>query len=362
MIGIGCVLCYLAIKKRYEPLLLIPIGFGAILVNIPGSGFMNPPVGGVIDPEVPGGILWYIYQAGILTELLPCLIFIGIGAMCDFGALLERPWLLIFAAAGQIGIFIALICALFLFEPLEACCVGIIGAMDGPTAIYVTSKFARDMLPAVSVCAYTYMAMVPIFQVPISRALTTKKERLIRMDYKPETYSKMIRILFPIIVTLVTGLIVPEVTPLMGCLMFGNLMRECGVVDRLVKASENELANLVTLLLGLVIGGTMSAEYFLVPDTLKVFGLGVVAFISALSCGILFGKLACFLTGGKINPLLGACGVSAYPMAARTAHMIGREEDPDNWLLMHAVAVNTGGQIASVIAGGAVLTFAPGLF
>jgi oxaloacetate decarboxylase beta subunit len=172
----------------------------------------------------------------------------------------------------------------------------------------------------------------------------------------------MIRILFPIIVTLVTGLIVPEVTPLMGCLMFGNLMRECGVVDRLVKASENELANLVTLLLGLVIGGTMSAEYFLVPDTLKVFGLGVVAFISALSCGILFGKLACFLTGGKINPLLGACGVSAYPMAARTAHMIGREEDPDNWLLMHAVAVNTGGQIASVIAGGAVLTFAPGLF
>jgi len=354
MIGFGLALCFLAIKKHYEPLLLLPIGFGAIIVNIPGGGLMAPPQNGE-----PGGILYYIYQAGIITELLPCLIFVGIGAMCDFGALLERPWLMVFAAAGQIGIFIALLSALGLgFKPLEASSIGIIGAMDGPTAIFTTSRFAPDLLPAVAVCAYSYMAMVPIFQVPISKALTTRKERLIRMEYKPKAYSKTIRMLFPIIVTLVTCAIAPKATPLMGSLMLGNFMRESGVVDRLVKASENELANIVTLLLGITIGGTMIADRFLKPETLLIFALGVVAFVSALSFGILFGKLACFLTGGKVNPLLGACGVSAYPMAGRTAHMIGRKEDPDNWLLMHAVATNTGGQIASVVAGGAILTFA----
>jgi sodium ion-translocating decarboxylase beta subunit len=357
MIGIGCMLCYIAIKKHYEPLLLLPIGFGCILINIPGSGLMNPPEGSIINPTTPGGIFWYIYQAGIITEIFPSLIFIAIGVMCDFRALFERPWLLIFAAAGQLGIFVALIIASAIgFSLPEAACIGIIGAMDGPTAIYMTSRYARHLLPSVSVAAYSYMSMVPIFQVPISKALTSRRERCIRMDYKPENYSKKIMIMFPVIVTLVTGILAPESIPLMGSLMLGNFMRESGVVERLTKASENELANIITLLLGITIGASMKADIFLNIQTILIFALGVIAFVSALSGGILFAKLACFISHGKVNPLIGASGVSAYPMAGRTAHMIGRQEDPDNWLLQHAIAVNTGGQIASVVAAGVILT------
>lgn len=349
MIGVGFVLVYLAIKKKYEPLLLLPIGFGAMLVNIPYAGLMEEE-----------GLFRTIYELGIVNELFPCLIFIGIGAMCDFGALLERPWVMLFSVPAHLGIFIALVCALLLgFEPLEASSIGIIGAMDGPTAIYITSRYAPHLLGAVTVCAYSYMASIPIIQVPISRALTTRKERLIRMEYRPKAYPKSARMLFPIIVTLITGIIAPQGTPLMGSLMLGNFIKESGVVDRLSKSAENELNNIVTLLLGITIGGTMMAERFLTIETLLVFALGIVAFISGLALGVIFAKIACILTKGKINPLIGATAISAFPMAARTAHMIARQEDPDNWLLMHAMAANTGGQIASVLAGGAVLTFAP---
>jgi len=354
MIAVGCVFIYLAIKKEYEPLLLIPIGFGAILVNIPV--LISTELPGIMDPE---GVLGFIYAKGVLTDIFPCLLFIGIGAMCDFGALIERPWFLIFAAAGQLGIFIALLCALAVgFSPYEAASIGIIGAMDGPTAIYITSKFAPALLGPVAVCAYSYMSLVPLLQIPISKALTTRKERLIRMEYKPQAYSKAIRIIFPIVVTIVTCVVAPLGTPLMGSLMLGNLLKESGVVRRLAKSAENELANVTTLLLGVVIGGTMSANGFLVLDTLKVFGLGLVAFVSAIACGILFAKLVCFVTKGRVNPLIGACGISAFPMAARTAHRIGREEDSSNWLLPHAMATNVGGQIGSVVAGGVVLTYA----
>jgi len=349
MIGVGCILIYLAVKKNYEPLLLLPIGFGAIIVNIPYSGLMEP-----------GGILRSIYDLGIGNELFPCLLFVGIGTMCDFGALIERPWFFIFAAAGQLGIFIALLLALIVgFNPLEASCIGMIGAMDGPTAIYITSKFSPELLGPISVCAYSYMSLIPILQIPISKALTTKRERLIRMDYKPSSYSKTVRILFPIVVTLITCTVAPMGAPLMGCLMLGNLMKESGVVERLVKSAQNELTNITTILLGITIGGTMTADRFLTIRTLIIFGLGLVAFISAIACGILFAKLICFITKGKVNPLIGACGVSAFPMAARTAHRIGREEDPDNWLITHAMAVNVGGQIASVVAGSIILTYVP---
>jgi oxaloacetate decarboxylase beta subunit len=353
MIAIGSILIYLAVKKGYEPLLLLPIGFGAMIINI-----------SALSPEYdvlmkPGGILWYIYNYGILTDIFPVLLFIGLGAMIDFGALLDRPSFLIFAAAGQLGIFIALLCALALgFTPLEASSIGIIGAMDGPTAIYVTSRFAKNLLPAVSVCAYSYMALVPLLQIPLSKALTTRKERLIKMEYKPKAYSKAVRITFPIAVTIITSVIAPMGIPLMGALMLGNLLKESGVVGRLAKAAENELSSIVTLLLGLTIGATMSAENFLVADTLKVFSLGLVAFVSAIACGIFFAKIACYLTKGKVNPLLGACGISAFPMAARTAHKLGRDEDSSNWLLPHAMATNVGGQIGSVVAGGVVLTYA----
>ncbi len=354
MIAVGCIFIYLAIKKQYEPLLLIPIGFGAVLVNIPV--LISTELPGIMDPK---GFLGFIYAKGVLTDIFPCLLFIGIGAMCDFGALIERPWFLIFAAAGQLGIFIALLSALAIgFNPLEAASIGIIGAMDGPTAIYITSKFAPNLLGPVAVCAYSYMSLVPLLQIPISKALTTRKERLIKMEYKPQAYSKAIRIIFPVAVTIVTGVVAPMGIPLMGCLMLGNLLKESGVVRRLAKSAENEIANVTTLLLGVVIGGTMNAESFLVRDTLKVFGLGLVAFVSAIICGILFAKLACFITKGKVNPLIGACGISAFPMAARTAHRIGREEDSSNWLLPHAMATNVGGQIGSVVAGGVVLTYA----
>jgi sodium ion-translocating decarboxylase beta subunit len=349
MILVGAVLIYLALKKGYEPLLLIPIGFGAILVNLPYGGLMDE-----------GGILKIIYDAGILTEIFPILIFVGIGAMTDFGPLLERPSLLLFSIPAQLGISAAFLAAYLIgFTPYEAMSVGIIGAMDGPTAIYVTSRFAPSLLGPVTICAYSYMSMIPILQVPLSRFWVSKKERLARMKYMPGKYPQSIRVVFPIFVTIAASLVAPKGIPLIGSLMLGNFLRESGVVDRLAKSAENEISNVTLLLLGVTIGGTMMADQFLNLRTLLIFALGLFAFVVGLSSGLLAGKVAYHLSGGKINPLIGATGVSAFPMAARTAHMIGRSDDPDNWLLMHAMAANTGGQIASVVAGGAMLSLAP---
>ena len=351
MISVGCVLLYLGIKKNYEPLLLVPIGFGAVLVNIPLAGMMEP-----------GGLLRYFYDAGVMTEIFPCLIFIGIGAMTDFGPLLDNPKILLLGAAGQCGIFLTLLLALLLgFSRLDAVAVGIIGACDGPTSIYVTSKYAPHLLGAVSVAAYSYMALVPLIQPPIMRMLTTDRERKIRMEYPKKSVSPTLKILFPVVVTIVTCLIAPMGTPLMGMIMLGNLMRESGVVTRLTKASENEIANVVTLLLGLAIGATMEGAAFLKPQTLLVLGLGFIAICLDTFTGVLFGKLMCFFTKGKINPLIGSAGISAYPMAARVVQTEGRKYDEDNWLLMHAIGANTGGQIGSVMAAGIMLSVLKGM-
>ena len=349
MMAVGAVLIYLALRKGYEPMLLVPIGFGAILVNLPYSGLMDE-----------GGILRIIYDAGILTEIFPILIFVGIGAMTDFGVLLERPSMLIYSIPAHLGIPAAFLLAYLVgFNPFEALSVGIIGAMDGPTAIYVTSQYAPTLLAPVTVCAYSYMSMIPILQVPLSKILISKKERLTRMTYTPGMFAQPIRVVFPIFVTVVAGLIAPKGIPLIGSLMLGNFLKESGAVDRLAKSAQNEISNVTTLLLGVTIGGTMLADQFLNVGTLMIFALGLFAFIVGLSAGLLAAKVAYHLTGGNVNPLIGATGVSAFPMAARTAHMIARSEDPDNWLLMQAMAANTGGQIASVVAGGAMLSLAP---
>lgn len=351
MVLIGFLLIYLGVAKRYEPLLLLPIGFGAVLANIPFGGLAQT-----------GGLLHLIRVYGIETEVLPLLIFIGMGAMSDFSSLIKRPILLVFAAAGQFGIFVTLNLALALgFTPLEASSIGIIGAMDGPTAILVTQRFAPHLLGPVTVSAYTYMSLVPLFQVVLSRALTTSRERRIRMKEPRGDVSRPVLIAFPAVVFLVSSLLAPQGAPLMGSLMLGNLMRESGVVRRLSDTAEKELTNLSTLFLGLAIGGTMTAEAFINASTLIVFALGVTAFVSALALGLLFGKVASLVSGGRINPLIGACGVSAFPMAARTAHLIGRREDPDNWLISQALATNVGGQIASVAAGGVILAYATSL-
>lgn len=351
MIAVGCVLLYLGIKKDYEPLLLVPIGFGALLVNIPMAGMM-----------APDGLLRYFYDAGVMTEIFPCLIFIGIGAMTDFGPLLDNPKILLLGAAGQFGIFFTLLLALLLgFSQLDAVAIGIIGACDGPTSIYVTSKYAPHLLGAVSVAAYGYMALVPLIQPPIMRMLTTDRERKIRMEYPKKSASPALKILFPVVVTIVTCLIAPMGTPLMGMIMLGNLMRESGVVSRLTKASENEIANVVTLLLGLSIGATMEGAAFLKPQTLLILGLGFIAICLDTVAGVLFGKLMCLLTKGKINPLIGAAGISAYPMAARVVQAEGRKYDDQNWLLMHAIGANTGGQIGSVMAAAIMLSVLKGM-
>jgi len=351
MIAVGCVLLYLGIKKDYEPLLLVPIGFGAVLVNIPLAGMMEP-----------GGLLRHFYDAGVMTEIFPCLIFVGIGAMTDFGPLLENPKILLLGAAGQFGIFLTLLLALLLgFSQLDAIAIGIIGACDGPTSIYVTSKYAPHLLGAVSVAAYGYMSLVPLIQPPIMRILTTDKERKVRMEYPKKSASPALKIIFPIVVTVVTCMIAPMGTPLMGMIMLGNLMRESGVVSRLTKASENEITNVVTLLLGLCIGATMEGAAFLKPQTLLILGLGFIAICLDTVTGVLFGKLMCFLTKGKINPLIGAAGISAYPMAARVVQAEGRKYDENNWLLMHAIGANTGGQIGSVMAAAIMLSVMKGM-
>jgi oxaloacetate decarboxylase beta subunit len=351
MIVVGMVLLYLGIKKDIEPVLLVPIGFGCILVNIPLAGLM--------DKE---GFLRVIYEAGITTELFPLLIFVGIGAMTDFGPLLENPKIFLLGAAGQFGIFLTLALALALgFTKLQAVSIGIIGACDGPTAIYVTSQFAPELLGPVSVAAYCYMSLVPIIQPPIMRALTTKEEKVINMGAVKKSVSKTTKLLFPLVVTIFGGLIAPKGLPLLGTIMLGNFMKECGVVSRLTKASENEIANIVTLLLGISIGATMGGEKFLTKDTIIILCLGFVAICLDTVCGVLFGKLMKVLTGGKINPLIGAAGISAYPMSARVVQKEGQRYDKKNFLLMHAMGANTGGQVGSVLAAAVMLSVLKGM-
>jgi oxaloacetate decarboxylase beta subunit len=353
MMAIGCLLLYLGIKKDVEPMLLVPIGFGAVLINIPLADLMGEE-----------GFLRTIYNMGVTNELFPLLIFIGIGAMTDFGPLLENPKIFLLGAAGQFGIFLTIGLALACgFDKLDAVAIGIIGACDGPTAIYVTSKYAPHLLGAVSVAAYSYMSLVPVIQPPIMKFLTTEKERVIDMnsfmDTKP--VSKEARIVFPIVVTVVGGLIAPQGVPLLATIMLGNLMRECGVVNRLYKASENEIANVVTLLLGISIGATMEGQAFLKGDTLLILAFGFVAICLDTVCGVLFGKLMNWVTGGKINPLIGAAGISAYPMASRVVQREGQKYNKFNFLLMHAVGANTGGQVGSVMAAAIMLSVLKGM-
>ena len=351
MLLIASALLYLGIKKGYEPLLLLPIGFGAILVNIPLAEMMGKE-----------GFLRFFYDTGVLTEVFPLLIFIGIGAMTDFQPLLENPKIILLGAAGQFGIFLTLLLALAVgFDKLDAVAVAIIGACDGPTAIYVSSKFAPHMLGAVSVAAYSYMSLVPLIQPPIMRALTTARERTIVMGVVKQPVSKTTKILFPIIVTIFASILAPKGAPLIGTVMLGNLMKESGVVDRLKSASENEIANIVTLLLGLCIGATMEADKFLRGQTLLVLALGFIAISLDTAVGVLFGKLMCLLTGGKINPLIGAAGISAFPMSARVVQVEGQKYNKKSYLLMHAMSANAGGQIGSVIAAAVMLSVLQGM-
>lgn len=351
MIAVGLLLIYLGTSKGFEPLLLVPIGFGAVLVNIPLAGLMDEH-----------GVFRVFYNTGILTEIFPILIFVGIGAMIDFTPLLENPRILLLGAAGQFGIFLTLIIALALgFTKLEAATIGIIGACDGPTTIYFSSKFAPHMLAAVSVAAYSYMSLVPLIQPPIMRFLTSEKERKTMMPAVKRTTSKKVKILFPIVVALITSIIAPMGTPLIGMLMLGNFMRESGVVERLSNMAQNELVNIVTLLLGISIGATMQAENFLRPQTLMIFGLGLVAITLDTAAGIMFGKLMRFATRGKFNPLIGAAGISAFPMSARVVQSVGMKANPRNHLLMHAAGANMGGQIGSVMAAAVMLSILSGM-
>jgi carboxybiotin decarboxylase len=356
MLAVGGLLIYLAIAKEYEPVLLIPIGMGAVLANIPGAG-MGLDLRAIMAGEQSEGIFYSLYKAGIETELFPLLLFIGIGAMTDFGPLLSNPRMVLVGAAGQFGIFAVLLLALATgqFTLNEAASIGIIGAIDGPTSIFVASKLAPHLLAPIAVAAYTYMSLVPIIQPPVMRLLTTKHERRIRMPYIERPVSKRARVLFPIIVTLLTGFLAPQASPLIGTLMFGNLMRESGVVDRLVKTAGNELANITTIFLGITIGATMIGQSFANLQTLIILVLGILAFALDTAAGVMFGKLLNLLSRGKFNPLIGAAGISAFPMAARVVNRVGLEEDYENFLLMHAMGANTAGQVASVLAGGIVL-------
>ncbi len=347
MLALGGILIWLAIRYEYEPLLLLPIGLGCILANIPGTGLVEE-----------GGLLRILYDVGIANELFPILVFIGIGAMTDFGPLLENPRYALFGAAAQLGIFGTMLIAaipFFGFTIGEAASIGIIGAADGPTSIIVAANLAPRLLAPITVAAYSYMSLVPIIQPPVMRLLTTRKERLIRMPYTSRPVSKTARIVFPIVVTVVAGLIVPEATPLIGMLMFGNLIREAGVVERISQAAQNELVNIVTTFLGITIGSTMVAAEFLQRDTILILAMGLVAFALDTAAGVIFGKFMSFVSRGRINPLLGGCGISAFPMSARVVQKMGQEEDSGNFLLMHAMASNTAGQIASVMAGGVIL-------
>jgi oxaloacetate decarboxylase beta subunit len=351
---IGGLLIYLAIKKEMEPTLLLPLGFGTIMVNLPFSGAIDQWIDGVLTTEGP---LSTLFNAGIANELFPLILFIGIGAMIDFGPVLSNPKLMIFGAAAQFGIFLTMSLASIFFDVNDAASIGIIGAADGPTAIVVAMKLGSKYLPAIMVAAYSYMALVPIIQPPVIKLLTTKKERLIRMPYRGKEISRTTRILFPIIITIVAGLVAPDSVALVGFLMFGNLIRECGVLDNLSETAQKVLANLVTIFLGLTIASQMEATKFLTGETLLILGLGLFAFIFDTAGGVLFAKFLNLFLKEKINPMIGAAGISAFPMSGRVVHKMGLAEDNQNFLLMHSIGVNVSGQIASVIAGGLILAF-----
>ncbi|MEG1687828.1 MAG: sodium ion-translocating decarboxylase subunit beta [Angelakisella sp.] len=349
---IGGLLIWLAIAKDMEPALLLPMGFGAILVNLPNSGAVNQVFNGVTEE----GVIDLLFNSGIANELFPLLLFIGIGAMIDFGPLLQNPKLLIFGAAAQFGIFFTLsLATLCGFDIRDAASIAIIGAADGPTTIYVANWFQSKYMGPIIVAAYSYMALVPIIQPPVIRAITTKKERLIRMPYRSSDISKKVRILFPIVVTIIAGMVAPKSIALIGFLMFGNLIRECGVLESLSSTAQNALANLITIFLGLTIAARMRAEDFLQWQTMMILGLGLFAFVFDTIGGVLCAKVINLFAKEKINPMIGAAGISAFPMSSRVIHKMGLKEDPQNFLLMHAAGVNVGGQIASVIAGGLIL-------
>ncbi len=352
---IGGVLIFLAIKKDMEPALLLPMGFGAILVNLPKSGAVTQIHDGVAEE----GVIDILFNAGIANELFPLLLFIGIGAMIDFGPLLSNPKLMLFGAAAQFGIFFTLgVATLLGFDIKDAASIAIIGAADGPTSIFVANYFESNYIGAIIVAAYSYMALVPIVQPPVIRLLTTKKERLIRMDNAGGAkVSKLTRILFPIVVTAITGIFAPRSVALVGFLMFGNLIRECGVLNSLSETAQNALANLITLLLGITVAAKMTWEAFLTKETIMILALGLVAFIFDTVGGVLFAKFLNLFSKKKINPMIGAAGISAFPMSSRVVHKMGLKEDPHNFLLMHAAGANVSGQIASVIAGGLILSF-----
>ena len=353
MWAIGGILIFLAIKYEMEPTLLLPLGFGTILVNIPFSGAVDR----VFDGKLQEGALSTLYKAGIENELFPLILFIGIGAMIDFGPLLSNPKLMIFGAAAQFGIFFTFCAASMFFSLNDAASIGIIGAADGPTAIVVSQKLGSTYKGAIMVAAYSYMALVPIIQPPVIKLLTTKKERLIRMPYHDKKVSKLTKILFPIVITVVAGIVAPESVSLIGFLMFGNLLRECGVLNSLSETAQNVLANLITIFLGITIATQMQAEKFLDPNTLLILGLGLFAFVFDTAGGVLFAKFLNLFLKNKVNPMIGAAGISAFPMSGRVVHKMGLKEDPQNFLLMHSVGVNVSGQIASVIAGGLILNF-----
>ncbi|MBR5821097.1 MAG: sodium ion-translocating decarboxylase subunit beta [Alistipes sp.] len=367
MILIAFFLLYLAIKKEYEPMLMMTIAFGMLLTNLPGAGLFHEELfaGGHVHWDaftshegIAPGLLDYLYL-GVKLGIYPCLIFVGVGAMTDFGPLIANPKSFLLGAAAQIGIFATFIAAYAMgFTPEQAGSIGIIGGADGPTAIFLTAKLAPELLGPIAVAAYSYMALVPVIQPPIMRALTTKKERQIKMSTLRQV-SKKERILFPIVIAAIISLLLPDAAPLVGCLMLGNLMKESGVVDRLSKTVQNELMNIVVIFLGLTVGATATANTFLSPATIKIMLMGIVAFGVASACGVLFAKLMnCFLKeGNKINPLIGSAGVSAVPMAARVSQKVGQEENPSNFLLMHAMGPNVAGVVGSAVAAGLLLSF-----
>ncbi len=353
MWAIGAILIYLAIVKEMEPALLLPMGFGAILVNLPFSGALMQTYAGTLEE----GVIDLLYNVGIANELFPLLLFIGIGAMIDFGPLLSNPKMLLFGAAAQFGIFFTLGMAVLLgFDIRNAASIAIIGAADGPTSIFVANYYMSRYVGAIIVAAYSYMALVPIVQPPVIKMITTKKERMIRMPYKPASVSKSVRILFPIVVTVIAGIAAPRSVALVGFLMFGNLIRECGVLAALSQTAQNALANLITLLLGISVAAKMRADLFVNRETIMILGLGLVAFIFDTVGGVMFAKFLNLFSKNKINPMIGAAGISAFPMSARVVHKMGQDEDKQNFLLMHAVGANVSGQIASVIAGGMILS------
>ena len=351
MIVVACVLLYLGIVRGFEPLLLVPIAFGMLLANLPLTGLFNPPVFDAATNSGTVGFMWVLYQ-GVQYAIYPSIIFMGIGAMTDFGPLLANPMSLLLGAAAQLGIFTAFLLALLLgFKPHEAAAIGVIGGADGPTAILTASKLAVGLLPAIAIAAYSYMALIPLIQPPIMKLLTTKEMRKVKMT-QLRTVSKTEKVIFPIAVTIFVILLVPDTAPLIGMLMLGNLFRECGVCDRLSDTAQNALMNIVTIALGLSVGFKATYDTFLTPDTLKVIFLGLFAFCLSTAGGVIFGDVMYIVTGGKVNPLIGSAGVSAVPMAARVSQVVGQKENPSNFLLMHAMGPNVAGVIGSAVAAG----------